>query len=604
MLSWRVRLAAMLPAILLAASAKAQWTEQSIPLQPGWNAIHLAVDPVSTAPADLFAGLPVESAWSFNRSGGGVQYLTSPSSLIPEDADWLAWFAPGSPEAPLSDLQAITGGRAYLVKLGGSSPATLTVFGQPSQRRQRYLTDSLNLVGFPVSDPGPTVAAFFEASPAHAGQPAYRLAADGNWVALNPTVDRLRDGEAIWISTAGASRYQGPFDIEAPMTEGVDFGARSVTLPFTLRSPGSTPRTLTLSLAPSLAPPASSTEVLAGEVPLTRYIFDPPNQIFGQQPVTAPFDVTVPAEGEVTLTLGVDRNALASFTPPPDTTAAYQSLLRIEDADGSVRTVAVRAQGSGERGGQRAIVARGSEVVNLRPGLWVGNVTVDAVSQPANAALSGSTDPLPAPQSFQFRLIMHVDADGDATLLQQVYLMFKPAVTAPDPGDPDATIVVDPARFVLVSDPALLPQFSGSVLRDGEDVGRRISSAAFTFGAPQAMATDTSSGRKAYEVALALGYDDPLNPFKHKYHPDHDNRNEQYDQTLPAGRESYDLSRALSLELSPTDPQDLGQAGYGDTVIAGTYRETITGVHRDPINVSGIFRLENVSTVEVLNDVP
>ena len=35
---------------------------------------------------------------------------------------------------------------------------------------------------------------------------------------------------------------------------------------------------------------------------------------------------------------------------------------------------------------------------------------------------------------------------------------------------------------------------------------------------------------------VILDCDDPLNPFKHRYHPDHDNRDEFYDP-LPEGDE-------------------------------------------------------------------
>lgn len=600
----RSRAALSLASLLMFVGAPlcAQWTEQSITLQPGWNSVHLEVEPATTNPAELFAGLPIESVWAFNRRSGGLQFLVSPSQLVPEDADWLVWFPPSAEESAVTDLFAVTGGRPYLVKLGGSSAETLRVLGKPTTRRARFVTDSPSLVGFTVGDPGPTFAQFFAASPAHSGQGAWRLSAAGDWQALNPGSDRLRAGEGFWINTSGASSFEGPFEVVPPTISGVDFGDRSVTVPLTLRNPGATPKTLTLELLPSLDPPVDNAEVLAGAVPLSCFVFDTASSIFGQVPITEPFTVSVPANGDLTLTLGVDRRDLAAFTPPVGKSAAYQGILQVSDGTGSVRRVGVRAKGFGEGGGSRASAGRGSEVVDLRPGLWVGAVSVNGVSQPANAGLSGSTEPLPAPQSFQFRILIHVDGSGNATLLQQVFLMFKPAVTVPNPEDPEVEDVVEPATFVLVTDDALLPQFTGAVLRDGVEIGRRISSSAFSFRNPAAMATNTGGGRRNYEVTLDLDYDDPLNPFKHRYHPDHNNRNEQFDQQLPEGLESFDVSRALVLTLSPEDLEGLDSAGYGDTVISGTFRETITGIHRDPINVGGIFRLEHVSDVEVLND--
>lgn len=597
--SWRWALSAL---ALTAGSASAQWMERSIDLQPGWNAIFLDVNPADPDPSAVFAGVPVESVWSFNRRSTAVRYAVSPTQLIPEDPDWLAWFAPPAPEAAVSDLFSIAGGQGYLVKLGGAAPATMTVIGTPSLRRPRFLADSLSFVGFSIEGTGPTFANFFSASAAHAGQAAYRLQPDGTWTALNPATDRLRAGEAFWIATGGASRFEGPYRVEPPSTSGIDFAARTVTIPLRLENPGTAAKTLTLSLLDSEAPPSGITEEYAGPVPLTRYVFDLPNQTFGQIPVSTPFTVTIPPKRDVTLTLGVDRAAMLPYTPTAGAAASYQSILRIDDGSGSVRHLPVRAKGSGEGGGQRASAVRGGSIVDLRPGLWVGAVTVDAVSQPANANLSGSTDPLPVGAKFQFRILMHVDGDGDATLLQQVFLMFKPAITAPDPQDPEAQIVVEPARFVLVTDESLLPNFEGGILRDGKDIGRRVSSTAFTFRTPQPMTTDDSGGARTYRVNLSTGFDDPLNPFKHKYHPDHDNKNELFTTTLPEGAESYTVTRAVALELSPTDLNELVQAGYGDTVITGFYRETIGGVHRDPINVSGIFRMQNISNVEELND--
>ena len=54
---------------------------------------------------------------------------------------------------------------------------------------------------------------------------------------------------------------------------------------------------------------------------------------------------------------------------------------------------------------------------------------------------------------------------------------------------------------------------------------------------------------------VALDYNHPLNPFKHVYHPDHDNLNERFEQPpLPEGRESFTVTRNVAFEFTATDP--------------------------------------------------
>jgi hypothetical protein len=97
-------------------------------------------------------------------------------------------------------------------------------------------------------------------------------------------------------------------------------------------------------------------------------------------------------------------------------------------------------------------------------------------------------------------------------------------------------------------------------------------------------------------------YRDPLNPFVHRYHPDHDNLDERFERTLPEGLESFSINRQVELQFSSTDLDNLALAGWGDNQLGGIYRETITGAHKTPLYVSGTFRLYQASRVSVLND--
>ena len=59
---------------------QAQWRTQTIQLNPGWNAIHLEVQPQPDGCDAIFANLPVESIWKWNRRFSTIQFVTDPST--------------------------------------------------------------------------------------------------------------------------------------------------------------------------------------------------------------------------------------------------------------------------------------------------------------------------------------------------------------------------------------------------------------------------------------------------------------------------------------------------------------------------------------------
>ncbi|MCA9416659.1 MAG: hypothetical protein KC917_10325, partial [Candidatus Omnitrophica bacterium] len=104
-------------------------------------------------------------------------------------------------------------------------------------------------------------------------------------------------------------------------------------------------------------------------------------------------------------------------------------------------------------------------------------------------------------------------------------------------------------------------------------------------------------------VTIVLDYDDPLNPFKHKYHPDHDNLDRRFENQLGPGNESFTIIRGIEMEFTEDDPDGFASVGLGDTLLVGFYRETIDGLHRDDLHVSGTFRLKKMSSVDTLNQI-
>jgi hypothetical protein len=80
--------------------------------------------------------------------------------------------------------------------------------------------------------------------------------------------------------------------------------------------------------------------------------------------------------------------------------------------------------------------------------------------------------------------------------------------------------------------------------------------------------------------------DHPLNPYRHRYHPEHTT--------------GYPITRAITLEFTPDDQDpDYVASGLaetaGDNELSGLYTEVISGVSLRPITVTGYFKLHRLS---------
>jgi hypothetical protein len=227
--------------------------------------------------------------------------------------------------------------------------------------------------------------------------------------------------------------------------------------------------------------------------------------------------------------------------------------------------------------------------------LWIGSVVLSNVNQAAISAV-----PTPTASQFQFRLILHVDSSGNTRLLQNVVVAWTNGVSTTN--SQGLTQTATPGRYALITDPNLLAKYSGSSVRDGTVTGRRYSSAAFGFSAPIPVNRMGNFGdtNATFSCTVPLGFDDALNPFKHRYHPDHNNLDDTYTTVV---QECPNVTRQITFQFSATDPANITVAGWGDNQLGGTYTEMITGLHKNPIYAQGLFRIYRASTVDVLNDV-
>jgi hypothetical protein len=574
---WRWGWLLAFASLALLRSLQAQSFTQSITLNPGWNAVWLEVQPEDNAADAVFGALPVASVWSRGERTSSADFIQDPSEEAFNQAGWLGWFPPSRPEAFLGNLFAVYANRAYLIKSTNGTPLNWTVTGRPSLRQPEWVPDALNLRGLPV-DPAspPTFLKFFLPSPAHYAAAASRLetiyrlnSASGQWVPASAT-DTVRSGEAYWIYTRGASDYLAPLRVRGDLGDGLDFGLQLTELSLRLEN---------LSTAPGNAI-VRDLNFGAG-TRLAYQDFDPSS---GAQwsVLPDPLGLSALPDQEQRLRLAVRRQDMGGTN--------YQTVLEVRDGAGTRWLVPVTAEKlAGNQPGSDALA-----------GLWLGTATLDAVSEPGGA---DPATPTPTQSKLNLRLLIHVDSQGQARLLKEVIQMWRDGTyTNTAAGD---RVVDKSGSYVLLTDDTLIPLFKGATVRDGESVGRRFSTVGYDFAGGTTNNFVNLNGKfgvgETLTGTLTLPANHPRNPFKHKYHPDHDNLNARFDG--PA-QESYEPVRQISLAFAPEPPDGPAVPDFGYNEMGGHYQETITGLHKVPITVSGSFRLSRVSRITELNPNP
>ena len=121
-----------LAVIVPCGSARGAPVSQTLTLLPGWNAVFLEVEPADPNPGVVFGGLTgLESVWAWNRRTSPVEYIQNPGLPL-EPPPYMLAYVPGNPL--ITNLHAIHGETAYLIKIAAGAPATQTwaVTGQPS----------------------------------------------------------------------------------------------------------------------------------------------------------------------------------------------------------------------------------------------------------------------------------------------------------------------------------------------------------------------------------------------------------------------------------------------------------------------------------------
>ncbi len=209
-------------------------------------------------------------------------------------------------------------------------------------------------------------------------------------------------------------------------------------------------------------------------------------------------------------------------------------------------------------------------------GLWIGQVELNKVNDTTSQT---STDTLqPVKHVFDITVLLHVHENGSISLLKEVTMMQKSIQ------QDDQEVV----QRVLITDDRLLPEYDGIIRRDGKLVGIRLGSLAYDFPADQTHVSlsGTFGAGNSIETTLTMDEDHPTNPFRHLYHPDH----KQGRQITRQIQFSFDSNQ------NTTNPDD---ANFS---LTGVYSESISGLHKIPLKISGPFTIQRISEVGKLNE--
>ena len=205
-------------------------------------------------------------------------------------------------------------------------------------------------------------------------------------------------------------------------------------------------------------------------------------------------------------------------------------------------------------------------------GLWLGTVEVDKVNEVFSASTDANT-PKEVKYPFNLQFIFHVNGSGNVKLLKEVYLMQTK----------------DEGKRVLVTDEKRLNDFEG-IIRKGDNklVPVRFTSPSIDFDTTKTeIALSGTINNTLTATNILHGKLHPTNPFRHQFHPNH--------------KEGRDVTRSFKISIETTAPGEKVAPNVGKTKLVGHYEETLLGLHKAPLKVSGNIILTLISQVDSLN---
>ena len=567
-----------------------QWVTQTNTLRSGWNAVYLHVDPSHSTVNDQMSSLTnVTEVWMWTPTSP-QQFIDSPQTPTGAATQWTKWTRTLGATSP---LQRFAPNTAYYFKVSGTNTnttVTWTIKGKPVSPQYQWTSSGLNFIGFPIPPAGVTYESFFTPVPSLLEVSEIYRTIGIDFATNNPVRvsnfagNQLKRGEAVWMRvSSGFNRYFGPFEVDLAGSRSLGFGPSATQISFRLRNQLTTSNTITMTLAPSEAPPSGQTAIVDVPPLLVRGALDASTLNYFHQTLatneTATWTLSPRGTpgSDVQVVVGLSRNQMTGS--PGDLSAG---VLQLTDSAGLLRVdigvSATKASMAGLWVGEAQVtqVVQYTTTFDRDP---IGNPVVKLTGTDGAYVVRFTNSVASAvPRPFPLRLIVH-DNGTSLHLLQRVFLGLN---TSTNP--------------IVATRQDLLWQ-------DRLSSARRISAAHLPWSAnntPWAM-TITSN---VYRADITTAFDQTgINPFIHQYHPDHDNLNATFTSTLPKGNESYGITRTIW--LSPqTSGNDYRSLTLGALDRNGVYDETITlegsGSNTRTFRVIGTYNLNRISDIPVL----
>lgn len=233
---------------------------QIIKLSKGWNSVYLEVDPViqnQDLTGYMGTATPIQVIATYYPAFSSVEYISDPNEAEWKKPSWNKWIHKDLPDAFLSNLYDLEGGRGYLIK--STKDYDWSVTGTVQKLDTRWQPKSFNLIGFQVQEIGPSFHQLFSASttatPLQQG-PVYRLI-NNQWEKASLPDTEVNKGEAYWVFNDGQTAFQGVVEVTVQSGKKViDFSdlVESQTLTLTNTSTSESPLNITLTLINNTVP--------------------------------------------------------------------------------------------------------------------------------------------------------------------------------------------------------------------------------------------------------------------------------------------------------------------------------------------------------------
>ena len=488
---------------LLPLTAFASHISETMTLVKGWNAIYLESTPTNAVCEEFFAGAPVARVASYDSDAySSTRQLADDGTEIGQKPLSYHVWVPGDVDA--STMSMLVGGRVYMI-LATDEWTSGEFLGVPAAPRQTYRattggTGLMNLAGVSVPH-GVFVAGktyFGEGPYDPASGAAYEIG--GNKTSapsflpmMLTSTAKMQGGKAYALTAAKDGDWPGVIGFSGPA--GVAFGPGSFAS-VTLKNFGTTNHTFRVKIVAS----ADATE----RVPpvLKRMVRDEKGvESWTNATEGVSWEVALAPNALATQKFAIDRTAMEAG-------ATYAAVMQIEDLGGTQMRVRIPV----------TVDEKPADEAAFPIGLWAGYIQMEAVSSLTNAT------PTAAAGKLRMNILVHVDANGGARLLQRV------AAGVDADGKMRLFKELESAKAACENP-------------------RRLSSVMMSVDTPVVDASAHTTFGDQLQFAWTVDAKARDNPFRHAWHPDHDGKTADYSGDVVSGDDLANYVNPVKPEL-------------------------------------------------------